>query len=255
MCQGKLYIVGIGPGHRAQMTLRAQEVIALSEVVVGYTTYIDLLGQLVENKRIIVTGMTQEIDRVGQALDQVRLGKVVSLVSSGDPGLYGMAGLAFDLIQDGEDIDIEVIPGVTAAFSCAAILGAPIMHDLAIISLSNRLTSKELILKRVQFALESDFVLALYNPRSRTRKELFGEVCDLLNQYRSPHVPVGLVWQAYRESETSSIISLGELKIQAERINMFTTIIAGNSTTVVKNGRMITARGYEAKKNFPIEKE
>lgn len=247
MRQGKLFIVGIGPGHSDHMTLRGREVIASSEVVVGYTTYIELLGQLVSGKDVIATGMTQEIDRVNQALEQVRYGKMVSLISSGDPGLYGMAGLAFDLTRDGEEIAIEVIPGVTAALSCAAILGAPIMHDMAIISLSDRLTDKELIIKRVQSVVESDFVIALYNPRSQTRTELFDEVCDLLNIHRSSDTPVGLVRQAYREGQTNIITSLGELKSHRERIDMFTTIIVGNSTTRVKNGHMITARGYEAK--------
>lgn len=246
MCAGKLIIVGIGPGNKEHMTFRAYDALCASDVIVGYTTYVALLGDMIREKEVIATGMTQEIDRVRTAIECARQGKVVALISSGDAGIYGMAGLAFDLLGD-DQMPVEVVPGVTAAVSCAALLGAPIMHDSAIISLSDRLTEKEDILTRVRYAAEGDFVIVLYNPRSRTRTALFDEACDILSAVRAKTGPVGLVWHAYREEESTDIISLGELKEQADRIDMFTTIIIGNSTTTVKQGRMVTARGYAAK--------
>jgi len=250
MCKGKLFIVGIGPGHHDMLTGKALKALQESDVIVGYTTYIDLLKGLIDNKEIVSTGMTKEITRVQQALDHAAKGKKVALVSSGDPGVYGMAGLAFELHSQEDDFDIEVIPGVTAATSCASLLGAPIMHDSAVISLSDRLTEKELIIKRVELAALGDFVIILYNPRSKTRKKLFDEVCDLLEKNLNGEIPVGLVWHAYRPEERKTIIKLSQLKENAPIVDMFTTILIGNSTTKVKNGRMITARGYE--KKMPI---
>lgn len=188
--------------------------------------------------------MTKEVQRVNLALNKAKSGFCVCLISSGDPGVYGMAGLAFELLGEGEQLLVEVIPGLTAASSCAALLGAPLMHDYVNISLSDRLTDKDLILKRVKLAVEGDFVIVLYNPRSRSRIKPFAQACEILLTRCRPDTPVGIVRNAYRKNQSVKIIQLQELKNHVEDIDMFTTIIVGNSTSFVKNRRMVTPRGY-----------
>lgn len=191
--------------------------------------------------------MTQEVERVQIALDKAHQGSSVALISSGDPGVYGMAGLALEMLEKGQSPDVEIIPGVTAACACAALLGAPLMHDYVTISLSDRLTDLALIMKRIKLAVEGDFVIVLYNPRAKKRTKPFAQACQILTRHKSLNTPVGIVKAAFRQSQRVSIISLGELSASAQDIDMTTTIFIGNSTTVVENGKMITPRGYKKK--------
>lgn len=241
--QGKLTVVGIGPGSLDLLTLRAKKAIRESQVIAGYKTYIKLLGNLSKGKELISTGMTQEIERARQAIDKAKEGYRVCLVSSGDPGVYGMAGLVLELLKEDEGIEIEVVPGVLASSGCAAILGAPLMHDFAVISLSDLLTDLKLIEKRIIAAAKADFVIALYNPKSKKRVGPFERACDILKRYRKPQTPVGIVRDCERPGQKVRIIRLKDLP-QCQDIDMTTTVIIGNSQTYVKGKYMITPRGY-----------
>lgn len=236
----KLYVVGIGPGGREHMTYKAVEVLRNSEVVVGYTPYIEHLGDLVEGKEIFSTGMKGEIERCKKAISMVKEGKTTSIVSTGDAGLYGMAGPILELAQG---IDVEVVPGVTAAFSAAAELGSPIMHDYASISLSDLMTPWDIILKRVEKSAQADFVITLYNPRSKGRPEHLNEAIDLILKYRKEDIPVGIVKDSGRPGTEITITTLGE--IDYEIVDMLTVLIIGNSNTYIENGKIITPRGYK----------
>ena len=240
---GKIIIVGLGPGNINEMTPRARAAIESAEVIAGYTTYIKLISDLVNGKEIIGTAMMQEVERCKQAIDAAVAGKNVALVSSGDAGVYGMAGLVIDMILDlPVKIDFEVIGGVSAVNAAAAILGAPLMHDFAVISLSDLLTSWELIKKRVRNAADADFVIALYNPKSKRRVDNIVEVQKILLEYREKNTPVGIVTNAGRANERKIITTLENFT--DEEINMFSLVIIGNSQTYVKSGFMITPRGY-----------
>lgn len=236
----KLYVVGIGPGGREHMTYKAVEVIKESEVIVGYTPYIEYLGDLVEEKELFSTGMKGEIERCKQAIEMVRKGKTTAIVSTGDAGLYGMAGPILELA---EGIEVEIIPGVTAAFSAASELGSPIMHDYASISLSDLMTPWEVILKRVEKAAEADFVITMYNPRSKGRPEHLEEAIDLVLKHRKPTTPVGIVKDSGRPGTKITITTLGEMDY--EMVDMLTVLIIGNSNTYIENDKMITPRGYK----------
>lgn len=236
----KLYVVGIGPGGREHMTLKAIDTIKKSQVIVGYTPYIEYLGDMTEGKELFSTGMRGEIERCKKAIELVRGGKNTSIVSTGDSGLYGMAGPILEL-ADG--IEVEVIPGVTAAFSAAAELGAPIMHDYASISLSDLLTPWQVILKRVEMASEGDFVIQIYNPRSRGRKDHLSQAIDIVLKHRKPETPVALVKNSGRENREIRIGNLGD--IDYEKVDMLTVVLIGNSNTYIKDGKIITPRGYE----------
>ena len=236
----KLYVVGIGPGGREHMTYKAVEVIKESDVIVGYTPYIEYLGELVEGKELFSTGMKGEIERCKQAIEMVRKGKTTAIVSTGDAGLYGMAGPILELA---EGIEVEVIPGVTAAFSAASELGSPIMHDYASISLSDLMTPWEVILKRVEKAAEADFVITMYNPRSKGRPEHLEEAIDLVLKHRKPTTPVGIVKDSGRPGTKITITTLGEMDY--EMVDMLTVLIIGNSNTYIENDKMITPRGYK----------
>lgn len=236
----KLYVVGIGPGGREHMTYKAVEVIRNSDVIVGYTPYIDYLGDLVEGKELFSTGMKGEIERCKRAIELVKEGKTTSIVSTGDAGLYGMAGPIFELARG---IDVEVVPGVTAAFSAAAELGSPIMHDYASISLSDLMTPWEVILKRVEKSAEADMVITLYNPRSKGRPEHLKEAMDLILKYRKEDTPVGIVKDSGRPGTEITITTLG--KMDYEIVDMLTVLIIGNSNTYIEDGKIITPRGYK----------
>lgn len=238
----KLYVVGIGPGGREHMTYKAVEVIKLSDVIVGYTPYIEYLGDLVEGKELFSTGMKGEIERCKQAIDMVRKGKTTSIVSTGDAGLYGMAGPILELA---EGIEVEIIPGVTAAFSAAAELGSPIMHDYASISLSDLMTPWEVILKRVEKSAEADFVIALYNPRSKGRPEHLEEAIDIMLKHRKGDTPVGIVKNSGRPGTEVTVTTLKDLDYEV--VDMLTVLIIGNSNTYIEGGKMITPRGYNIK--------
>lgn len=236
----KLYVVGIGPGGREHMTFKAVEVIKDSDVIVGYTPYIEYLGDLVEGKVLFSTGMKGEIERCKEAIEQVRKGKTTSIISTGDAGLYGMAGPILELA---EDIDVEIIPGVTAAFSAASELGSPIMHDYASISLSDLMTPWEVILKRVDKASDADFVLTIYNPRSKGRSEHLEEAINLVRKYRKNTTPVGIVKNSGRLGTEITITTLEEMDF--EMVDMLTVLIIGNSNTYIAGDKIITPRGYK----------
>lgn len=204
----KLYVIGIGPGGREHMTIKAIEAIEDSQAIVGYTPYIDYLENLVEGKELFSTGMKGEIKRCEKAIDLVKEGKTTSIVSTGDAGLYGMAGPILELAGD---IEVEVVPGVTAAFSAAAELGAPVMHDYASISLSDLMTPWEVILKRVEHAARADFILAIYNPRSKGRKDHLSESIDIVLKFRDPKTPVGIVKNSGREGRDVSMTTLDSI--------------------------------------------
>ncbi len=235
----KLYVIGIGPGGREHMTFKAVEAIKESSVIVGYTPYIDYLGDLTEGKELFSTGMKGEIERCKKAIDFVRGGQTTSIVSTGDAGLYGMAGPILELA---EDIDVEIVPGVTAAFSAAAELGAAIMHDYASISLSDLMTPWSVILKRVESAAEADFIITIYNPRSKGRPDHLNEAIDLVLKYRDPKTPVGIVKNSGRDGREITITRLDS--IEYEKIDMLTVLLIGNTQTYIENDRMITPRGY-----------
>ena len=238
----KLYIVGTGAGNAGGMTLDAQSAILGSDLVVGYTVYVELLRKIFPDKNYLATGMKSEVERVKLALEEARNGKVVSLVCSGDSGVYGMAGLALELSVDFPGVDIEAIPGVTAALSGAALLGAPLGHDFAVISLSDLLTPWEIIEKRLRMAGEGDFAIALYNPSSKKRADYLARACDILLEVRSPQTVCGIARNIGREGCSYQVMSLGELRKTS--VDMFSTVFIGNSSTRNIGGRMVTPRGY-----------
>ena len=246
---GKITVIGIGPGSLLDMTPRARDAISQAQVVAGYNTYIRLVEPLLADKKVIGTAMMQEIDRCRMAVDEAAQGQDTVVVSSGDSGVYGMAGLVLELVLQRPAAERPefggIIAGVSAVNAAASVLGAPLMHDFAVISLSNLLTPWELIRKRVRMAAEGDFVTALYNPKSKKRVQNIEEVREIMLKYRDPATPVGIVTAASREGEQKVISTLQDFTQQ--EINMFSMVIIGNSQTYVKEGWMITPRGYENK--------
>ncbi|SFE18763.1 precorrin-3B C17-methyltransferase [Paenibacillus algorifonticola] len=247
---GKLLIIGFGPGSFEHITKRAREAIQESDMVIGYNTYVDLIRELISDQAIVRTGMTEEVSRAQEAVRQAENGKKVAVISSGDAGVYGMAGLVYEvLIEKGwkrnGGVEVEVIPGISAINSTASLLGAPIMHDACTISLSDHLTPWELIARRVEAAGQADFVIALYNPRSGRRTRQIVETQRILLKYRSPDTPVGIVKSAYRDREDIVVTTLA--RMLDHDIGMLTTVVIGNSTTVNYDGLMITPRGYQRK--------
>lgn len=244
---GRIYIVGTGPGNVEYITPYAQKAIRNSDVIVGYGTYLELIKEMTKDKEILSTGMTQEIERCKTAVELAMNNKTVAVISGGDPGIYAMAGLVFEILKSKQSsVFVEVIPGISALNACAARLGAPLMHDFASISLSDRLTPWELIEKRLDAAAKADFVIILYNPKSKGRAEHIDRARKIILKCRKPETPVGIVKGAMREDER---IIITDLKNMLEHdIDMQTTIIIGNSQTFVWNDRMITPRGYENKK-------
>ena len=230
---GSLVIIGLGPGSRDLLAPRAVARIAASDLVVGYTGYLRYIADLIEEKEVHRSELTQEVERATFAVEQARAGRRVCIVSSGDAGIYGMAGLALDLLagmnDDASQPEVEIVPGISAINAAAALLGAPLMHDFAAISLSDLLTPWETIARRLQAAAEADFVIALYNPASKRRIWHLAEARRMLLERRAPTTPVGLVRNAYREGQHVTILSLAELDVAA--VDMFTTVIIGNSNT------------------------
>ena len=238
---GKLYVVGFGPGGYEHMTEKAIEVIKNADVVTGYTTYVNILKEFFPDKNYLATPMMQEVKRCQMAVEEAMKDQTVAMVSSGDSGIYGMAGIIYQVAEEmNANIEIETVPGVTAA---SAVLGAPLMHDFAVISLSDLMTPFDLIMKRVDCAGQGDMIVCLYNPKSKKRVDYVEKAADILMKYRKPETPVGIVRNAGRKDEASCITTLGELK-DAD-IDMFSVVIVGNSQTYTKNGRMITPRGYQ----------
>ena len=245
---GALYVVGTGPGDADYLTPAALKALRRSDVIVGYGPYIELLGGLIAGKEVETTGMSAEIDRCRRAIDLAAGGKTVSVVSGGDPGVYAMAGLIFQLLQRDGTLSgppVEVIPGVSALNASSARLGAPLMHDFASISLSDRLTPWTTIEERLDAAARADFVIVLFNPRSKGRRGRLEKARDIMLAHRNPSTPVGIVKNAMRDGERVIVTDLGSIPF--EEIDMRTTVVIGSSKTIVWNGRMITPRGYEAK--------
>lgn len=241
--KGRMSVVSTGPGDPGNLTPRVREELTESEVIAGYGIYLDQIAVFLEGKEVISTGMRDEVGRCEAALKRSRAGKRVCLVSGGDAGVYGLAGLMLELMTPEECIDLLVLPGVTSATACAALLGAPLIHDFAVISLSDLLTETELIEKRLRLAAEGDFVTVLYNPRSTKRRRLLEKAAELFLEVRSSQTPVGLVRNAYREEQRVEVILLEELKANTW-VDMRTTVVIGNSRTFTSGGRMITPRGY-----------
>ena len=244
---GKIIVVGIGPGSFEDMTPRARKAIEEAQVVAGYRTYIGLIQPLLPGKEVIGTGMTQELDRCRAAVEAAAAGKNTVVVSSGDAGVYGMAGLVLELVlQLPKEQRPEwggVVAGVSAVNAAASILGAPLMHDFAVISLSDWMTPWEQIKKRAALAAEGDFVIALYNPKSRHRPDYIYEIQKIILEHRSAETPVGIVSSASREKEQAVLSDLGHFTEQ--EIGMFSMVIIGNSSTYIKDGYMVTPRGYK----------
>lgn len=242
----KLYVIGIGPGSIERMTNEAIDAIKSSDVVVGYKPYLEYVSEFLDGKETFSTGMTGEIERCNHAIDLAESGKNVSIISTGDAGLYGMAGPIYELVHErNAKVEVVVVPGVSAQFSAAADLGAPLMHDTATISLSDLLTPYDLIMKRVELAAEGDFVIAIYNPRSKTRKDHLKNAFDLIKKHRDGSVPVGIVKDSGREGTEITLTTIEE--IDYEMVDMKTIVIVGNSSTRVIDGKMVTPRGYENK--------
>ncbi len=247
---GKIYLVGFGPGAEEHMSYRAKAAIAEADIVIGYTTYIKLVKDLLEGKEVIKKGMTEEIDRCIEAYEQAKLGKKVALISSGDIGVYGMAGPTYEvLLKSGwtpdSDINVEIIPGSTALSACASLVGAPLTHDFCSISLSDLLTPWPVISRRIEAAGHADFVIALYNPKSGRRTQQIVEAQRILLKHRSPETPVAIVKSAYRRRQAIQLVRLDEMS--ACEIGMLTTVLIGNSSTYMEQGLMITPRGYANK--------
>lgn len=239
----KISVVGIGPGNKENMTIRALEAIEKAEVIVGYSTYISLIEDLIRNKEVIKTGMKGEVARCTKALDLAEQGNIVCVISSGDAGIYGMAGLILELKKErNSTVETEVIPGITSASACGALLGAPLIHDFSCISLSNLLTPWDVIEKRLDAAASSDMVMVIYNPKSKGRPDLINRAVEIISKYRAPKIPVGIVKNGCREGQSVVLTTLD--CIDFNQIDMFTTIFVGNSTTFVFDNWMITPRGY-----------
>jgi precorrin-3B C17-methyltransferase len=236
-------VVGIGPGARNEISQRAWNALKDSETIVGYKLYVDLVKDIIGTKQVIATAMRKEIERVEIAIQEALSGKTVSIISSGDPGVYGMAGLVLEVIaQKNIELSLEIISGIPAANASAAVLGAPLMHDYAVISLSDLLTPWETIEKRVKCAAEADYVIVLYNPKSAQREWQIEKTAHIIRQHKPPTTPVGIVKDASRENESVIITTLD--KMISCPIDMTTVIIIGNSTTFRYRSYMITKRGY-----------
>ncbi len=248
-----LYIVGTGPGAVCHLTDAARQAIAASDVIVGYDSYVELVRTLLTGKQVISTGMMQEVQRCREAISLARAGKSVALVSGGDSGIYGMAGLVLELVDmdsrqnpDLPPLEVQIIPGISAVQAAAALLGAPLMHDFAVISLSDLLTPWDLIKTRLEAAARADFVVAIYNPRSKSRRTQIEEARNILLAYRPADTPAGIVRNACREGETVVVTTLGGLL--DHEIDMTSIVLIGNASSFIDAaGRIVTPRGYAAK--------
>jgi len=253
---GRLSVVSLGPGGRSFMVPQALEALVSAEVIVGYKTYLELISDLLEGKKVFSSGMRKELERCQAAINYALKGCRIAIISSGDAGIYGMAGLILDLCHErnlcissaateaeaAADFSIDVIPGVAAFNAAASLVGAPLMHDFATISLSDHLTPWEVIAKRIAAAASADFVLAMYNPRSKTRPHLLEKAQKILLEHRSPETPVAVVRSAMRASEWRCLTTLGNIPL--EEVDMQSILLVGNSQTYVWKGWMITPRGY-----------
>lgn len=244
MNRNTVFVVGLGPGNPTYLTAQAQSALDSAQVLCGYTVYVELIRPLFPTKEIFTTGMTQEIERCRWALDTAQSGKSVALVCSGDAGVYGMASPLLELAADYPDVTVEIVPGLTAALSGGALLGAPLGHDFCVVSLSDRLTPWDIIEKRLAAAALADFALAIYNPASKGRPDyLQRAVKILLANGKNADTVCGVVRQIGREGQNTTLCTLAELAgVQAD---MFTTAFVGNAQTKILQGRMVTPRGYQ----------
>ena len=238
----KLYVIGIGPGGQEFMTLQAMQALKESDVIIGYPVYTDLVKPIFPDKEYLSTPMKQEVERCRMAVEAACAGKTVAMISSGDAGVYGMAGPVLEEAE-GKDVEVEVVAGVTAALSGGAVLGAPLTHDFAVISLSDLLTPWEKIEKRLDAAAAADFCIALYNPSSHKRADYLQKACDIMLRYKDPETICGTVRNIGREGQSCEIMTLQELR--DTKVDMFTTVFIGNSQTKKLDGRMVTPRGYK----------
>ncbi len=238
----KIYVVGIGPGDKQFFTGQALAALEESEVIIGYTVYTALVEPLFPDKKYMDTPMRKEVDRCRLAFEEAKKGATVSMVCSGDSGVYGMAGLMYEIQPEYSDVELVIVPGLSAVMSGASVLGAPLMHDFAVISLSDLLTPLELIKKRLDAAASADFVICLYNPSSHKRKDYLMQACDIVLKHASPDTVCGIVRNIGRKGEESKILTLKELR--DTEVDMFSTVFIGNSMTKVLNGKMVTPRGY-----------
>lgn len=237
-----LYIIGFGCGSYENMTIQAKNSIEKCNIIVGYTVYTDLIKQYFPNKEYLSTGMKMEIDRCKLAIEKTLEGNDVALICSGDSVIYGMASLIYELSENYPPFDINVISGVTSAISGSALIGSPITNDFAVISLSDLLTPKDIISKRLEGASMGDFVICLYNPSSKKRSDYLSWACDIVLKYRKSSTPCGYAQNVGRTGENYRILTLGELKYT--QVDMFTTVFIGNSQTRIINNKLVTPRGY-----------
>ncbi len=238
----KLYVVGIGPGAYEEMTVRAVRTLEQCQVIVGYTVYVELIRNYFPDKEFLTTPMRQETERCRIALKTAADGRITAMICSGDAGVYGMAGVLLELSAAYPEVELEVVPGVTAAVSGAAVLGAPLMHDFAVISLSDLMTPWERIEERLRAAAKADFIICLYNPSSKKRSDYLRRACGILSEYRESRNLCGYVSNIGREGMCSKICTLEELK--DAKTDMFTTVFIGSSCTKAVNGKLATPRGY-----------
>jgi len=248
--KGQLYIIGIGPGSEDHLTPAALNAISKADLIVGYHTYIKLVSHLITGKQVVRTGMTEEIGRARAAVERAKSGETVALISSGDAGVYGMAGLVFEVLKEmnwkrGDSPDLHIIPGITAINSCASLVGAPLVHDFCSISLSDLLTPWPVIEKRIEAAAQADFVIGLYNPKSGRRTKQIVIAQQIISRYRKLETPVALVKSAYRDIQKVVLSDLAHF-LDYE-VGMLTTVIIGNSHTFMFEGFMVTPRGYTHK--------
>lgn len=248
--KSRIFIVGIGPGREEMMTMEAIHILEQSDVIIGYQVYIDLLGERFRGKEFLTTPMRREEERCRMCFEEVQKGKTVSLICSGDAGIYGMASLMYEIGKSYPETELIVIPGITAASSGAAVLGAPLNHDFCVISLSDLLTPWETIEKRLYAAANGDFAIAIYNPSSRKRHDYLKRACDILLQVIEEERPCGYVENIGRDGTKAVTCTLKELRAAA--VNMFTTVFIGNSGSEILDGKLITKRGYQIEKNIDI---
>ena len=239
----KLYVVGIGPGAYEKMTIEAARALKDSDVIIGYTVYVDLVKDHFPDKEFLTTPMKKEVDRCILAFEEAAKGKQVSMICSGDAGVYGMAGLMYEVGVNYPETELVILPGVTAATGGAAVLGAPLIHDFCLISLSDLLTPWEKIEARLLGASQADFVICLYNPSSKKRHDYLQKACDLMLRYKAPETVCGIVGNIGRDQESMQVMTLKELR--ETKADMFTTVFVGNSQTKEIGGKMVTPRGYK----------
>ena len=248
--KSKIYIIGMGPGKEEMMTGEAVWALENSDVIIGYTTYVKLLGERFAGKEMMTTPMRQETERCRLCFEEAAKGKRVALICSGDAGIYGLASLMYQMGKEYPETELIVMPGITAASSGAAVLGAPLNHDFCVISLSDLLTPWEKIEKRLIAAAEGDFAIAIYNPSSHKRKDYLMRACDILLRVIEEERPCGFVENIGREGTRAVTCTLKELR--EVQVNMFTTVFIGNSGSEFINGKLITKRGYQIEGNIDI---